>query len=88
MSNFIVTYDLLAPDKDYEELISAIKDYGTYSKVTESCWIIKSSKSSSQILEHLKNHIDFNDRLFVAQLTRDVSWHKIMSSEKWLQTNI
>lgn len=88
MSNFIVTYDLLAPDKDYEELISAIENYRTYSKVTESCWIIQSSKSSSEILKHLKNHIDSNDRLFVAQLTRDVSWCNVMSSENWLQKHI
>ena len=40
MNSYIVSYDLMAPHKDYSGLISAIKSYGTYAKVLESCWLI------------------------------------------------
>ena len=35
MNSYIVSYDLMAPHKDYSGSISAIKSYGTYAKVLE-----------------------------------------------------
>lgn len=37
MDSYLISYDLMAPNKDYSKLISAIKEYGTYAKVLESC---------------------------------------------------
>ena len=37
---YIISYDLMAPGKNYELLYNTIKSYGTWGKITESCWII------------------------------------------------
>lgn len=41
MANLIITYDL-RNQRDYKTLIDAIKSYGTYAKLFESVWYIRS----------------------------------------------
>lgn len=85
MSSFIISYDLIAPNKDYTALYEAIKTYGTYSKVNESLWVINSNRSSIDILNYLSNYIDSNDRLFVAKLTGESAWINSLTSDAWLK---
>lgn len=47
MPNLIVTYDL-RKQRDYKALIDAIKTYGTYAKVFESVWYIRSATHSAE----------------------------------------
>ncbi len=88
MNSYIVSYDLIAPNKDYSELISAIKSYGTYAKVLESCWIIKSDDSSSTIKAYLTAHMDSDDRIFIAKLSGSGSWKNVLCTNEWLQNNL
>ena len=88
MNSYIVSYDLIAPNKDYSSLISAIKDYGTFAKILESCWIIKSSTSSVDIRNNLKSYMDNNDRLFVAKLSSEAAWSNSLCTNDWLKKNI
>lgn len=88
MNSYIVSYDLTAPNRDYSSLIDAIKSYGTYAKVLESCWIIKSSDKSSTIRDNLSNHIDSDDRLFVAKLTGEAAWKNVLCTSEWLKNNL
>ena len=88
MNSYLISYDLMAPSKDYPSLISAIKKYGTYAKVLESFWIIKSNQSSSKIRDNLKSYIDENDKLFVAELTGKAAWFNVMCSNDWLKNNL
>jgi hypothetical protein len=76
---YIITYDLLTPGQDYSKLISAIKSYSDYAKISESCWIISTTKSSVQIRDHLTQFIDKNDRIFVAKLTGEAAWKGSLS---------
>ncbi len=88
MSTFIITYDLIS-DKDYSKLYEAIKNYGYYAHLLESIWIIKSSTSSTDIRDNLKNYIDDDDKIFVAKLTRECAW-KNLSKEvsDWIHNNV
>lgn len=79
MYSYIVTYDLKTPGKDYSSLISKIKTY-SYSKICESVWIVKSNRSSSDVIDSLLNEIDYNDRLFVAKLTGEAAWCNCIDS--------
>ncbi len=88
MNSYIISYDLMAPNKDYSSLISAIKSYGTYAKVLESCWIIKSNDSSSTIRVYLSSYMDSNDRIFVAKLTGEASWQNVLCTNDWLKGNL
>ena len=88
MNSYIISYDLMAPNKDYSSLISAIKSYGTYAKVLESCWIIKSNDSSSTIRVYFSSYMDSNDRIFVAKLTGEASWQNVLCTNDWLKGNL
>lgn len=88
MNSYIVSYDLMAPHKDYSSLISAIKSYGTYAKVLESCWIITSNDSSHTIRTFLTTYMDSNDKIFVAKLTGEASWKNVICTNDWLKNNL
>lgn len=88
MNSYLISYDLMAPAKDYSKLISAIKEYGTYAKVLESCWIIKSSSDSTTIRNNLVKYIDENDKLFVCKLTGEAAWKNVLCTNQWLKDNL
>lgn len=76
----VVTYDLRAPERDYGSLYLAIESYQKVVKVTESCILIDSDETCTQIREKLKLHMDSDDRLFVAELTGMASWTSAIDS--------
>lgn len=89
MSCKLITYDLIAPVKNYDKLISAIKTYANTQKVTESCWIINSTDSCVSIRDYLKKSTDSNDLLFVAKLSGESAWSNLDDKvSKWLVTNL
>lgn len=86
--SYIISYDLIGPERDYESLISKIKSYGTWAKALESVWLIRSTKSSSEIRDDLKSVIDSNDKLLIIEnsggwATRNIS----KSVTEWIRNN-
>ena len=87
MSSFIISYDLIS-DKDYASLYEAIRNYGSYAHILESVWIIKSSSSSTNIRDNLKNYLDSDDKLFVAKLNGESAWRNLSTEvSNWIKEN-
>lgn len=84
----IITYDLCQPGQNYEDLISAIKEYSKWARVTESTWIIVTDDSCETIRNNLVQHIDTNDRLFVAKLSGEAAWRNVKCKNDWLKENL
>lgn len=85
---YCISYDLRQPGRNYDELISAIKGFGTWWHQTESVWFIKSEKYSSDIRDYLKQYIDNNDKIFVIKV--DNNWAGVGFSKEeydWLRKN-
>ena len=57
---YIITYDLCKPGQNYENLISAIKSYSGYCKLSQSSWIVSSPKAPLEIVKNLKQYMDVN----------------------------
>jgi hypothetical protein len=68
-SCYVISYDLSEPEQNYEDLIEAIKDYGTWWGHLESTYIVKDSGPSSDIRDNLIQYIDSDDSLLVAKLS-------------------
>ena len=81
MSNFLITYDLNHPGKNYNSLITKIKTYENI-KICKSVWIIKSNSSSVEIRDLLSQEIDINDSLFVSGLTGEAAWRNCLESNE------
>jgi len=92
MKSFIVGYDLISkPEKDYEELMAAIKSLSEIGAwhCLDSTWIIKSSKSAVEIRNALKPHLHKDDRLLVSSLDGIAAWVGFdKACSDWLKTNL
>lgn len=86
-TSFIVSYDLLGRDgkpERYAELIAAIKDYGYWGKLTLSTWIVVSDGTAEAIRDELNQHLEAEDRIFVAPLGKPAAWRNVIASNDWL----
>lgn len=81
----LVTYDLNKPGKDYSELYKAIKAASNdHIHPLESVWILDTNHSAKVVSDYLRNHIDSNDNLFVARLTRESAGWMPKDAWTWL----
>jgi hypothetical protein len=67
---YMVTYDLRTPGKDYAPVHEYLKQFA-YCKDLESFWLIDTKLSTANVRDGLKQHVDANDKVFVARLHRD-----------------
>ncbi|QOD13499.1 hypothetical protein IEE84_04260 [Psychrobacter sp. 28M-43] len=87
MALYSITYDLVKK-KDYDRIYEGIKTCGTgaYARPTESQWIVKSNKSAREIVDHLRNFTDSDDKIFVIPVNGKL-WASFNVSQKirdWL----
>ena len=72
-NNILVTYDLNKSGQNYDALIEKIKTLGAWAKVQQSVWYLHTSYSTDEVLDRLSKVTDFNDSIFVANMS-DASW--------------
>jgi hypothetical protein len=87
MATLMIGYDLNKPGKDYEPLIKAIKELGTWWHHLDSTWLVKSAMTASEARDTLKAHLDGNDELLVIDVTGQArAWSGFNESgSKWLK---
>lgn len=88
MSSKIIEYDLRQPGRDYDAVYEAIKGYGTWAKITESTWFIKTNETCAQVRNKLMKLMDDNDRLFVGELSGVAAWHNTICESQFLKDNL
>ncbi len=89
MSNSkIVTYDLRAPGRNYDDLYEMIKAYSKWAHLTESTWFISSPDSCETIRNNLRSVMDSNDRIFVGELNGTAAWSNLLCKSEYLKNNI
>lgn len=88
MSSKIIEYDLRQPGRDYDAVYEAIKGYGTWAKITESTWFIKTKETCAQVRDKLMRLMDDNDRLFVGELSGVAAWHNTICESQFLKDNL
>ncbi|MFZ0598863.1 MAG: CRISPR-associated protein Cas2 [Flavobacterium sp.] len=87
MNCYIITYDL-RNGGNYTSLHNAIKQYGTWAKITESTWAVVTEKSASAIRDNLLSFMDNNDRLFVIKSGGEAAWTRVICKNEWLQKHL
>lgn len=80
---YIVSYDLNKQGQNYDELYDRIKTISNdvWCHPMDSTWIIKCSKSSSEIYDYLSGAIDKNDVLFIAEVTNN--YYGYIQNDLW-----
>ena len=81
----IITYDLCKSGKNYEDLYKYIQSYTVCARITESTWFVSTDKTCTTIRDEIRNIIDSDDRLFVAELTGTAAWRNVLSGSDYLK---
>jgi hypothetical protein len=82
----MVGYDLNKPGQEYEDLMDAIKGYGTWWHHLDSTWFIETNDSPAGVREHLQQFIDNGDELLVIRAVEN--WSAIGFEQRaydWLE---
>ena len=60
MKVYQINYDL-RNERNYPKLINRIKAYGIWDKPLESCWLIATEQSATEVRNNLASVIDFHE---------------------------
>lgn len=71
MSAVLITYDLNKPGQNYSALHDKIKSLGPWWHYLESTWIVSTTKTPSQVWDHISSAVDKSDRALVIDITLD-----------------
>lgn len=88
VKKYLISYDLIGTSEssdDYRRLIERIKRFPWWGKIQLSTWIIKSDLDAAAIRNQLFLEMDDDDRLFVAGLTGETAWTKVICDEAALK---
>lgn len=85
-NNLHISYDLYAPGQNYELVIAAIKELGSWAKIHKSFWYVNSLYTATQACTHVWNVMDGNDTIYVVDATNDTASWQNLSDE--VQTHI
>ncbi|OHX41688.1 CRISPR-associated protein Cas2 [Cytobacillus oceanisediminis] len=89
MKSYLISYDLIGPNRDYDSVTEKIKSYGTWARPLESVWIIKSDDSATTIRDNVFSVMDSNDKLIVTGLTGEAAWQNLSPKlSEWLKENL
>lgn len=91
-NNLHVSYDLYAPDKNYEAVIKAVKSLGLWAKIHKSYWYVNSPHSAREAVDIVWAAMDGNDTVYIVNATNNsAAWENIPDAssifirDQWLK---
>lgn len=90
MRTHLISYDLVAPGRNYETLYDFLKSFGTRAKPLESLYLVRTSLSAKEVRDKIKSYIDTNDKVLVIDVTGDASAWKGLpdSTGAWIKKHM
>ena len=91
MNSYLITYDIQKTanyESVYNAIYDAIRSYGVWAHITESCWAVKTSLSAVAVRDNLLRLLRNGDRLMVVQTAHIAAWSNAMCNNDWLKENI
>ena len=88
MASYVISYDLNSPGQKHTKLLAKIKSYGSWARLSESCYAISTFKSPDGIFSDLAGLIDRNDQLYVIGLHRPWNGFGPNDVNTWLDTEL
>ena len=87
MACYIVTYDLNKETKR-PDILSDIKSYGSWAKLSESSYAIVTSSSPKAVYDKLSKHLDGNDNCYIISLSKPYWGQGPKDVNDWLDKNL
>ena len=88
MNRLLISYDLIAPGRNYDDIYDYLTNFSEYARPLESLWVVKTNKEYSEVRnEIVNNYLDQNDKLLVVDITGcAASWFNIPAKD-WIKNN-
>ena len=74
MALYLISYDLDKPGQKYDQLIDALQKRGAQ-KILLSAWGLRTTSSSVQVRDWVRQYTDANDRILVTPLSDWAAWN-------------
>lgn len=81
----LISYDLCGVNRNYEVLYNTIRSFPKWVRLTESAWIISTSKTCLEVANMLIANTDDDDKVFVGELSGQAAWRKVMCGDSNLR---
>lgn len=85
---YIVTYDLKAPNRDYNGLYEELKKSPKWWHYLQSSWLIQTSETPDQIWNRIHMHIDANDYALIIEVRDNCQGWLPKDAWDWIHTNV
>lgn len=79
MAVYLVSYDLSSPKRNYNDLYKRLESYDEWAHIMQSTWCIETTRSATDVRDHLKKVIDADDHLIVVEF--GASWASWLNSD-------
>ena len=77
-NNLHISYDLHAPNKNYDAVIAKIKTLGNWAKIHKSFWYVNSDLTAAQARDAVWAAMDSDDTVYVVDATNnDAAWQNV-----------
>lgn len=88
MPTYLVSYDLRAPGRNYDDVFEYLKSLGGWARVLESVWAITTHQTAAQIRDGLIARTDAGDGVFVLKSGSEGAWRNTICTGEWLKSNL
>jgi hypothetical protein len=88
MKTLIVTYELVAVEKNYSKLVAKIKAYESWAELSLFAYLILTNSTVQQVRDNLATVLDPKDKLFVGTCPVPAAWQGLPENvSKWILEN-
>ncbi len=88
MQVLIVSYDLVNPGQNYEQLLALIKSYKSWARLGGSAYLVLADSLPKEVRDNLMQALDTNDKLYVGVAPAPAAWIGMPSDvANWIVSN-
>jgi hypothetical protein len=85
---YMISYDLKAPGRNYDDLYKEIKSLGSNISVLKSQWFVDTAMTAQQISDTLRSKMDANDNVLVNKFINDYHGYLPKTIWTWLSEHL
>ncbi|MDR3197934.1 MAG: hypothetical protein LBU34_08720 [Planctomycetaceae bacterium] len=89
MNTYIISYDLINPGQNYENLLKKIRSFSSWARLGGSAYIVETEETASQVRDKLTSFLDNNDKLFVGTVQAPAAWIDLGDEvSQWISSHL
>ncbi|WP_439592385.1 hypothetical protein [Microbacterium sp.] len=77
MTSYLVSYDLRAPGRNYDDLLKYLRSLPYSAKPLESLWLVETTMTAVELRDSLSRLVDKGDGIMVAKTSGEAAWRNV-----------